>query len=94
MFHLNDSDKLEADFKEAGFSSVKSFYTASNMNSTSSDALWDYWKAAPTFPMMIKDHEDKLEKIEEAFKNLFEEKFGHATNQVLSFEVFVIICQK
>ena len=57
-FHLNDQIALEEDCKEAGFSSAKSFYTASNLNTGDYKGIWNFMRKGPNFPAMIKGHED------------------------------------
>ena len=93
-FKLFEPESLIADFKEVGFKTVKTFYTCNNPNYRTYEPLWKFMRQIPAFPMMIKGFEDKVDEIEESFKDLFEEKYGSATANVVSNEVLVLICQK
>ena len=93
-YYLSDRESIEKDLREVGFKGVKTFFTPSNLETGSYKDLWNYLVDGPTFPGLIKGHEDKIAEIEALFEVEYERKFGKETGALLEFEVLVILCEK
>lgn len=94
-FHLNDTDKLLSDMKDAGFKYVKLFRTAVNAPYYSAD---DYLVSMkPKFDGIMEDKKFRQEDREELWefvKQDCEEQFGENSTRVIDFEAVICIGKK
>ncbi|CAI2376153.1 unnamed protein product [Moneuplotes crassus] len=93
--HLGDRKALENDFREAGFSSVKSYYT--NINFILKDQL-DLYKfmadAPPTKHFFENLDDEQMEEFMTEYKKQYNERFGLETSDPLEWEILVVIAIK
>jgi len=94
-FHLSDKDSLIKDVKDAGFKSVKAFYTQTNPNLGSVDDVYYFCFNAPNFkPHLSTLTEEQREKVKEVFYEKYEESYGDETSKFMTWEILIVVAKK
>ena len=88
-FHLSNKDDLEKDVLAAGFSEVKLFYSATNINIENPDELFEFFYNSYSLRQFFSNiSSDQCKTLREEFNKLFSEKFGpSSTNPITVFDV-------
>lgn len=93
-FHLNNTEKLEKDFRDTGFKNIKIYYTPCNYAMTNQE-LYDSNKRLPIYAKYLDGMEDtQKERVKEEFFKLYEEHFGEKTLNPPQFELIVVLANK
>jgi ubiquinone/menaquinone biosynthesis C-methylase UbiE len=95
LFHLGDKEKLEKDVRDAGFKSVKLFYTQTNLIPNSSEELYEFFSHSTNTKDLIANFtEEEATKVKEEMKKQFDEKFSGSTIHPMEWEVLICIAKK
>lgn len=90
-----DKDALVQDFKDAGFSTVRAYYTFINPGLGSPEDYFNFFIQGPTFRGIYQDMtEERKSKFKELFDRLFEETFPQTGDKGPEWEILVISATK
>lgn len=93
--HLGDRDLVEKDAKEAGFSSVKTYFTNINILFENDMELFNFMANCPaTCHFFDQLDDDQMEDFMVEYKKQYEERFGSKTSDPLEWEILVAIAVK
>lgn len=93
--HLSDSESLEKDMREAGFSTVKTFHTKVNIAFEDEKEHLDLIIQAPVFKNILDDFsEDKKEEFLAELNTKWNEKFGPETTDNPEWEILICVVTK
>lgn len=92
---LSDKDVLEKDIREAGFSSVKTYYTKANVIFRNDMELFQFNSVAPLVKQWIEPLDsEEIEELMVEYKKQYEEKFGKKTSEPVELEILVAVAVK
>mmetsp|Transcript_9600 Transcript_9600/g.8452 ORF Transcript_9600/g.8452 Transcript_9600/m.8452 type:complete len:153 (+) Transcript_9600:485-943(+) len=94
-FHLSNKNLLVEDTKATGFKEVKAFYTMTNPEFCNTEDIYHATMNAPhgkTSYDLLNDEEKEIFKNK--FFEMYEERFGKESSEMLTWETLVIIARK
>lgn len=93
-FHLNDAEQLVEDAKDIGFKSVKTFYLPSHYSIMSGEEMWQLLSTTSTKKEFERFDEETIQNIRRDVIKEFDARYGKDSEDMISFEVIVILCVK
>ncbi|CAI2376163.1 unnamed protein product [Moneuplotes crassus] len=94
-FKLSDKGFLIKDIKEVGFKEVKGFYTMTNPCFPTVNEAYDYSVSSANAQLSLKNcTSEEREHLKLTFYQMYEERYGNDTSELMSWETLVIIATK
>ena len=93
-FDSLDVEQIIEDAKELGFKSVKSFNLPSHYSIMSGGEMWEFLMNSSTRRYLEKIEASTLSKIQEDVIKEFDQRYGEQSEDMISFEVTIILCSK
>lgn len=93
-FDTIDTEQIIEDAKEVGFRSVKSFYLPFHYSIANGNEMWEMLNNTSAQKDLQDLDADTLQKVKNDIISTFDERFGEGTDEMISFEVAIIVCTK
>ncbi|CAI2375877.1 unnamed protein product [Moneuplotes crassus] len=94
-FKLSDKDALVKDVKKVGFKDVKAYYTMTNPGFASVEESYNYAITAADAKLSYEScTEEQKQHFKTTFYNMYEERYGDSTSEMMNWETLVVVAKK